>query len=172
MMNQKLLPEEERILFCIAGHILEVTVPGTFDWECLLPSFKPFRCDSTGGQEVVCSLRVVEQPIAVEPGSTKVLDEISGVLGYWFCLMETEQHYIADAQFVENGNCYRMMSDKTFTTATAYVDWKDPSAGLVLSSFLMIAFSQSTVLHETLLIHSSVVEKDGKGYAFLGKSGM
>ena len=172
MVNQKLLPEKEHILFCIAGHIMEVIVPDTFDWECLLPSFKSFKCDSSNGQKVICSLQVVEQPIVIEPDSAKVLDEISGILGYWFCLMETEQYYIADAQFVEKGNCYRMMSDKNFSTAIAYVDWKDPSAGIVLSSFLMIVFAQSTVLHDTLLIHSSVVENDRKGYAFLGKSGM
>jgi hypothetical protein len=35
----------------------------------------------------------------------------------------------------------------------------------------MIAFAQTAVLHQTVLIHASVVEKDRKGYAFLGKSG-
>ena len=63
------------------------------------------------------------------------------------------------------------MSDKMFSTSIAYVDWKDKSASLILTSFLMIAFAQSAVLHETFIIHASVVEKDGKGYAFLGKSG-
>ena len=171
-MNQKLLPEEERILFCIAGHFMEVTVPDTFDWERLLHSFKPFRRYSSDGQKVTSSLRVVEQPIVVEPGSARVLSEVSGILGYWFCLMETEQHYVSAAQYVEKGNCYKMLSDKTFSTSTVYMDAKDPSAGILLSSFLMIVFAQSAVLHGTLLVHASVVEKDRKGYAFLGKSGM
>ncbi|MDR2806405.1 MAG: phosphoenolpyruvate carboxykinase, partial [Dysgonamonadaceae bacterium] len=61
--------------------------------------------------------------------------------------------------------------DKIFSTATAYVNGKDKFAGAILSSFLMIAFAQSSVLYQTILIHASVVEKDGKGYAFLGKSG-
>jgi hypothetical protein len=64
-----------------------------------------------------------------------------------------------------------MISDKTFSLATAYVNKNDHVASIVLSSFLMIAFAQSAVLHETLLIHSSVIEKDRKGYGFLGKSG-
>ncbi|MDR1683083.1 MAG: hypothetical protein LBS25_06825 [Candidatus Symbiothrix sp.] len=41
----------------------------------------------------------------------------------------------------------------------------------MLSPFLMIAFAQAVVLHQTVLLHASVVEKDGWGYAFLGKSG-
>ena len=171
-MNQKLLPEEERIIFGIAGHLIEMIVPNAFDWEHLLPSFKSFRRYSSDGQEVISSLRVVEQPIVIESGSAKMLSEVSGILGYWFCLMETEQDYISDAQVVENGKCYRMISDKAFSISTAYIDGKDPSAGIILSSFLMIVFAQSAVLHHTLLVHSSVVEKDGKGYAFLGKSGM
>jgi len=100
-----------------------------------------------------------------------MLNEVSGVLGYWFCLMETEQNYIADVQFFEKGKKYRMMSDKMFSTSIAYVDWNDQSASIVMTSFIMIAFAQSAVLHATFMIHASVVEKDGKGYAFLGKSG-
>jgi hypothetical protein len=119
----------------------------------------------------MCSVFVVEQPIVIDPDSVKVLSEVSGVLGHWFCLMETEQNYIFDIQFVEKGNCFRMVSDKMFSIATAYVDREDTFAGTILASFLMIAFAQSSVLHKTLLIHASVVEKDQRGYAFLGKSG-
>ena len=172
MINQRSLPEEELLLFCIAGHIMEVTVPNALDWEQVLPSFKPFRSYSSERQNVICSIRIVEQPIVIEPDSAQVLSESFDVVGYWFCLMETEQNYISDMQFVEKGNCYRMMSNKTFSTSTAYVDWNDPSADIVLTSFLMIAFAHSAVLHGTLLIHASVVEKDWSGYAFLGKSGM
>jgi hypothetical protein len=64
-----------------------------------------------------------------------------------------------------------MVSDKTFSTAMVYVDWNDPYAGIVLSSFLMTAFAQTAVLHQTVLVHASVVEKDRQGYVFLGKSG-
>ena len=162
---------EKHIFFCIATHIMEVVVPEALDWERLLPSFKPFRYDAAEGKSVICSIRVVEKPIHAEPDSAKVLDTISGNFGHLFCLMETEQHYIADVQFVENGNHYHMKADKNFSTATAYVDWDDEYAGTILSSFLMICFTQAAVQHKTLLIHASVVEKDGCGYAFLGKSG-
>ena len=171
MIDQKLLPEEKRILFCIATYLIEVVIPETFNWERLLPSFKPFKWNAHAEKEVICSIRIVKKPIHTEQNSAKVLHEVSNVLGYSFCLMETEHHYIADIQFIENGNHYRMASDKFFSNATVYVDWDDEYAGLIFSSFLMIAFTQSAVLHKTLMIHASVVEKDEKGYAFLGKSG-
>lgn len=175
------------MLFCVAGHFMEVIVPSAFDGERLLPSFKSFKREDSGGKETMCSVRVVEQPqgvreplspdkadlapYSIEQDSPKVLNEVSGILGHWFCLMETEQNYIFDIQFIENGNRYRMISDKMFSTATAYIDTTDRFAGPILSSFLMITFAQSSVLHDTLLIHASVVEKEEQGYAFLGKSG-
>jgi mRNA-degrading endonuclease HigB of HigAB toxin-antitoxin module len=187
MMNRKLLPEEKRMLFCIAGHFMEVIVPLVFDWEQMLASFKPFKRDESGGEKIMCSVRVVEQPNGVKDHSSlgekdhssqsvasdspQVLNEVSGILGHWFCLMETDENYIFDIQFIEQGNRYRMISDKMFSTATVYIDMTDRFVGVILSSFLMISYAQSSVLYNTLLIHSSVVEKDRKGYGFLGKSG-
>ena len=164
--------KEERILFSIAGHGIEVTIPETFDGEQLLPSFQPFRQDSPIGIEMICSIRIVGTPIDTGQQPTKIRNEVYGLLGHWFCLMETEQNYIVEIQFVENGSHYRMITDKTFSTGTAYVDGEDKDAAVIMSLFLMIAFGQSAVLHQTILIHASVVEKDGKGYGFLGKSGM
>ena len=163
--------EKERLIFRIAGHGMEVVMPETFAWEQLLPAFKDFKCDSTTGKEVICSIRIIEQPIDIKTDSVKVLKEESGILGYWFCLMESDEYYIVDIQFVENGNTYRMISDKIFSTATAYLDCMDKSADMILSMFLMITFGQSALLHKTCLIHASVVEKDREGYLFLGKSG-
>jgi hypothetical protein len=149
---------------------MEVIVPCTLDWEQLLPSFKPFNCHSPEGEIALCSVRVIEQPIAA-PTSSKVLSEVLDVLGHRCCLKETEEKYVFDIQIAEKGYCSRMVSDKTFSTATVYLDRKDDAPGVVLSSCLMIIFAQSAVLRKTLLIHSSVIEKDGKGYGFLGKSG-
>ena len=172
MINRNSQPKEERRLFNIAGHGMEVAMPDTVDWEQLLPAFKDFKCDAAAGQETICSIRVIEQPIDIEPESAKVLKEEWDILGYWFCLMESEKYYIVDIQFVENGTVYRMIADKIFSTATAYVDCKDQSADMILSLFLMITFGQSAVLHQTCLIHASAVENDRQGYLFLGRSGM
>jgi len=166
------LKKEKSVLFGIAGHGVEVVLPDTFDWVRLLPAFQPFRCDSSMGNETICSIRITETPIDIEQDATTVRYDVYGLLGHWFCLMETDQNYIVEIQYVENGSHYRMITDKTFSTGTAYIDGKDANADVILSLFLMIIFGQSAVLHQTILIHASVVEKDGQGYVFLGKSGM
>ena len=167
-----ILTEEKSVVFRIAASLMEVIMPEMVDWERLLPSFKPFRYDPADGESVICSVRIVGQPFSpAVTDSAKALDKVSDRIGHLFCLLETEHYFISDVQFVEDGKHYQMMSDKDFSTSTAYVDWNEAFAGAVLTSFLMIAFAQSAVLHQTILIHASVVEKDGKGYAFLGKSG-
>jgi len=163
---------EKRVLFCIADHLIEVFIPESFERKRLLPAFQPFRCDFPDNREVICSIRVAENPIDIAQDSLVMLQEDTGIMGYWYCLMETEHNYVVDIQFVENGNCYRMVTDKFFSNATVYLDGGDENATIILSSFLMISFAQSAVLHKTFLMHASVVEKDGKGFAFLGKSGM
>ena len=172
MIDQEIFTKDKQNSFCIAGLMMDVIVPEKFDLEQLMPSLKPFRCDSTDQKNAICSLRIVAHPIEIEPGSTKILNEVYGMLGHWFCLMETEHFYVVDIQYIENGNLYRMVSNKTFTTATAYMDESDKNAHHVLSLFLMIVFAHSAVLHQTILIHASVIEKEQQGYVFLGKSGM
>ena len=166
------LKKEKSVLFCIADHGMEVVIPDTVDWEQVLPAFKPFRCDSLAGKEAICSVRILERPLGIKPVPVETLKEESGLFGYWFCLMESEYNYIVDIQYIEDGLCYRMITDKTFSTATVYVDCKDRYADVIASLFLMITFGQAAVLHDTFLIHASAVENDGKGYLFLGKSGM
>jgi len=170
MIDQQLCKNEQSILFCIASHIMEVVMPETLDWERLLPSFKPFEVDKATLKQPVCSIRAIENPIAFVSDPV-VLYEVADQFGYLFHLLETDHHYISDVQFVENGDHFLMKSAKDFSTSTVYVDWNYEFAGSILSSFLMIAFNLSTILHRTMMIHASAVEKDGVGYAFLGKSG-
>lgn len=163
--------DQKNIMFCVAENIMEVIFPATLEWELLLPSFKPFKCVVSENNNVMCSIQIVEKSIDIDLTSAKILYEVPGQFGHLFYLVETEQNYISDVQFIENGNHYRMKSTKNFTTSTVYVDSDDEFAGTILSSFLMIAYTMSTILHKTLMIHASVVEKDGYAYAFLGKSG-
>ena len=163
--------EEKSIVFCIATHSIEVVMPTTFDWERVLHSFKPFECNAAERKKAICSIRIVEEPFAIEQDSLCVLHEESGILGYWYALMEKGQNFIVDVQFVENGNHYRMVSDKRFSAATIYIGRNDKYTDMILSSLMAIVYTQSAVFHQTLLIHASAVEKNGQGYAFLGKSG-
>ena len=65
--------------------------------------------------------------------------------------------------FIESDSVY-----KNFSIATRGSD-SDKAFGL--NNSLMVIFTLCTSRMDTLLMHSSVVENDGKGYMFLGTSG-
>ncbi|WP_321480780.1 phosphoenolpyruvate carboxykinase [uncultured Bacteroides sp.] len=171
MKEEKDLFGEDTARFCIGGHFIDLCKINVKRLEELLPSFAPFRCAFSEVGEAITSLEVVTSPIVVDCVSSKTLSTISEVLGFSFRLMENADNYIVEIQFVENAPLHRMVCDKCFTSSRAYIDCNDLFAGNVLTSFLMFAFAQSAVLHQTFLIHASAVEKQGEAYAFLGKSG-
>jgi len=160
------------VLFRIAGHLIEVAMPSTKDWRLFIPSFAFFRCLERQKDEVsLFTVETVNSLGYLNLSSSKLLIESSDIIGDCFRLIETENQYIVDIQFVKGTEWHRMLCDKKFEKVTVCIQWSDPNAGHVLNAFLMIAFAQSSVLKHTLLLHASAVENGNHGYAFLGKSG-
>lgn len=171
-MGKKQLVEDNKILFSIGGQLLEVIMPLHKDWKRYLPSFGPFRYWwSIGAEEPMFTLEIVNSFGYLNLSSARLLVESSEIVASGFRLLETEDQYIIDIQFGKNSAWHRMLSDKSFKLIKASIQWSDPYAGKALCALIMIAFAQSAVLRQTLLLHASVVENNGRGYAFLGKSG-
>ena len=55
--------------------------------------------------------------------------------------------------------------------AKAWIGGTSGERRFALDTALMLLYAFSSSIHSTLLIHASTVEKEGKGYLFLGKSG-
>ena len=79
--------------------------------------------------------------------------------GMW--LIEGAPNYEAPVRFY-------LITDKAFTKGKFRVLG---SARFSINTVIMLMFAFSTARNNTLLMHSSVTVKDGKGYLFLGKSG-
>lgn len=160
------------VCFCIAGHWMKLLMADATLLDRLLPSFLPFKCNDVTVDNAVCTVYVVEEPMDDDkPLSGRLLCKIPGVLGHCFSIMETETEYIVSIQLIENGVWHKMFSDKRFEVSRVYLSLNEKYAGSLLNSFLMFAFAQAAVLHQTFLVHASVIVRDGLGYAFLGKSG-
>ena len=171
-MENKEWKEDGTVLFRIAGHLVKVTILPRKNWKKVLPSFAPFRCiQQPEGEEPLLTVKAVNSLEYLDLSSSKLLIESTEIVGACFRLMETETQYMVDIQFVRGGVWHRMLCDKSFGEVKVRIRWSDPHAGDMLNVFIMIAFAQCSVLRRTLLIHASVVENAGRGYAFLGKSG-
>lgn len=159
--------------FRVAGHLFEVSLPKSYDMAVLLPSFLPFYNEGSGEYvptEPILRVKVVSRRIEYDSSSV-LLTEQPGALGYECRLYECDRFYVIETRYVPGGALHRMKVSRDFEMSHVFITPEDPYAGQALSNFIMFAYAQRSVLYKTFLLHASVVEKDGRGYAFLGKSG-
>ena len=67
--------------------------------------------------------------------------------------------------------CCRLYTDSTYHHATAYLHGEAFERLYGLTNSLMLLYTFATAPLNTLLMHASVIENEGYGYVFLGKSG-
>lgn len=159
----------KEVCFCIAERKVEVSLPCGVAWERLLPSFVGFEDNSR--RKPMCRLGVCAGKIPEIRSSGLLLTEIPQGIGGSLQLYEMDGVYIINWRMSPDGENCRMICNADFTQGYAYIGRLEHLSGEALKVFLMMLFAQSGVLCRTFLIHASVITKDGKGYAFLGKSG-
>lgn len=72
----------------------------------------------------------------------------------------------------QSGNTiYRMHTNREFTKITGELKGIRNSDFFVLNNYLMMCYTFSNSPRNTLMIHASVIKKDGFGYLFMGRSG-
>lgn len=155
--------------FTVAHHTFCIDTPyGEKMLECI-PSFQVFASDYSEEKELLFTLKTVEEEELMQETPLRLLDDNWNDVGHWK-LYETESGYRVDLSYHDDVfhtlECYR-----DFRNCQAAIKFEDPYCWLVLNSFIMIVFAQSCTAFQTATIHASVIMKEGKGYAFLGKSG-
>src|SRR5574344_188150 len=168
------MKNSQAIYYRIAGLLGEITLPMGVDVDALLPTAKAFKVVREENEPVICRMYLPEgkeEGQAEETEETRLLSETAGVFQDCTRVFETPAHYIIKTTYADNPRCYRMESTKDFSYSTVRMSEGGKPSGQAFTLFLMIAFAQTAVLHQTILIHASTVVKDGVGYAFLGKSG-
>lgn len=158
------------VYFQIADHIMELILPMQIQINRCLPSFIDFITERPSGTlkiKVKLELNSLQESI----GETKLLSDVSIVWGDRFRFEESSENYITSVQSEEKSREWKMFSTKDFSQSTIYVLEEELYTTSILSWLLMVAFGQAMLKYNTVLFHASVIEKDGSGYAFLGKSG-
>jgi len=172
MQNDKMKYHNDlkSVYFQIADHIMELVLPVQIQIERCLPSFIDFITEKPLG---IVKIRVQLELNSLQRnvGETKLLSDVSIVWGDRFRFEESSENYITSVQSEEKRREWKMLSIKDFSQSKIYVLEEELYTTSILSWLLMVAFGQAMLKYDTVLFHASVIEKDGKGYAFLGKSG-
>ncbi|WP_249081020.1 hypothetical protein [Elizabethkingia ursingii] len=158
------------VYFQIADHIMELILPVQIEIDRCLPSFIDFITEEPL-ETVKISIQLELNSRQGDIGETKLLSDVSIVWGDRFRFEESSENYITSVQSEEKSREWKMLSTKDFSQSTIYVLEEELYTTSILSWLLMVAFGQAMLKYNTVLFHASVIEKNGKGYAFLGKSG-
>lgn len=159
-------------VFSIAEHQIRIVFAHSrYNGMRLLPSFEPFRIDPSEMKDPFFQLVVDDslRPVAKEHrerirtfdtgnGDT-IVDELDDG-GYQFIIKD-----------INGADCCLLRSNKDFSDCRCALNGNYNMRCFGLNNALMLIFSFAGSLHQTLMIHASLVRCDGKGYAFIAKSG-
>ena len=151
--------------FRVAGLLFSVTLPGSWEVETLLPSFRPFRCGSWAKGMRIFRLIVTTQPFVDDGKRTELLGESSNDMGHVRLSRDIDNYRVEiDNGAVENGMVHVMVADSMFDYAMAYLRPEDPSVGTVLSSMIRILYAQAVLEYDGVSVHASCVSQDGRSF--------
>lgn len=156
----------ESTRFKVAEHLFEIEHEG-IDLIGLLPNLTPFISDDKGA--TLFNIRI-DNNINPSWRGTRV--------GFFPCPSASFEVYRKDngayqILILMDGKipCTFIESDSEFKNFTVASRGSVANITFGLNNALMVIFTMCSATHDTLLMHSSVVENEGKGYMFLGVSG-
>lgn len=156
-----------KLHYNVAGHIFTIEHKQKVT-EGMLPSFEPFKIKSA--KNPLFHITVDNDLMPCWQGQR---------VGHFPCNIAnfevyrqnpmTYQILILDESNIPTAFMQGDVND--YTKLTVALRGPESMAAFGLNNAMMLAYTFFTAPHKTLLMHSSVVEKDGKGYMFLGASG-
>lgn len=156
----------------IAGHLLRLTTPLTFELEACLPSFLSFITKNTPqGEEILMEVELCEGESSYKKGDGKILTDTSIAWEHRFAFEEVEEGYLVSIEAEKGNENWQMLANRDFSKVKIYFLENELYTSSVLSWCLMMTYGQAILKKQSVMLHASVIERYGDAYAFLGKSG-
>lgn len=155
----------------IADLTLQINYTTDLDLEKLLPTFRDFECYTQGEEAAIqVNLSTDKAPEVADLGVIR--SDLSISWGDRFCFYEQKKGYITTIVNEQGDGMWYLYSDRDFAKSTIYIPQSSAyEQSTVICWMLMMLFGQAALLHEVIMIHGSVINLNGQGIVFLGKSG-
>ena len=155
----------------VGGHLLQIQYKDEGNDESLIPSFRPFVLEGPGEGEQPLFTLTVDDSLEEE----KNLDEIGqfdGSGNNYGVYQHPDGGYQILISNPRGELCGVLRSDKTFRhNVVALKDVGMQNRAFALNNSLMMAYAFSACDKQTVLLHASVIRKDGYGYLMTAPSG-
>lgn len=160
------------MLYRIAELDVEITfAPSGFNDSTLIPSFSPFLIDEKEkGDDIFFKLRVDDTIKPRREGRERIGKFDTGN-GDTIVDRFEDGSYQYIIKNIEGAECCLLQAGKDFESCVCALNGNFNMRQFGLNNALMLIFAFAGSIRKTLLIHASLVRKDGYGYAFIAKSG-
>lgn len=136
--------------------------------DTLLPSYKPFEQEVD--DESVMFVLTVDDTFKPESRGEEIrqVDCGGNMHGVYATPNGGYRFYVSD---LKNRECCILDTNSDFSVAVVALKGDEGMRTFGLNDSLMMLFAFASAGHDALLMHSSVIRKDGYGFMFLGVSG-
>ncbi|EEI93408.1 hypothetical protein HMPREF0765_0984 [Sphingobacterium spiritivorum ATCC 33300] len=162
---------QRTVYFRIAEHTLKLILPVDIDLKLALPTFADFYVKNPFNGQYNMTIRITDADTSLDVGELKTLTNTSIVWEDNFEFAEADKCYVTSVRSKADSRHWMMYSTKDFAHSVINIVREELYSSSILSWLLMVVYGQAILPFQTVMIHASVVEKDGNAFAFLGKSG-
>ncbi|MDE5996800.1 MAG: hypothetical protein K2G77_01160 [Muribaculaceae bacterium] len=160
----------ERRFFQVGGHTFTLDFPKEILYEKELLSYAPFRTESSCNEDKLFTLSLIEDPDALETKGT-ISADLEDENGRMTLFREEDGSLTIYITAISGCQCCHLRISEDYQSAKAWIGGTSSEQRYALDTALMMLYTFASSKLDTLLVHASTVEYEGKGYLFLGKSG-
>ena len=160
----------QRRFYKVGGHIFTLDFPDETLSEKELKSYAPFRTDSSFGDVILFTLSLIEDSESLKTKSNLSVN-LRDENGRLTLFKENDGSLAIYLNSAAGNECCQIKISKYYRSAKAWIGGTPAERRYALDTTLMLLYTFASSKLDTLLVHASTVEYEGKGYLFLGKSG-
>ncbi|MGV6946789.1 hypothetical protein [Sphingobacterium kyonggiense] len=157
--------------YIIAENLVQIVDKIGIQESLELPNFNAFALKDETFEKPLITIELTGEVYTLDDSNLKLLSDVSIIWKERFRFEEGSDHYITSILGSDGNAGWKMKSSKDFLNSTIYFHRDELYSSSKLSWLILVAFGQACLSANTIMIHSSVVEFEGRGYAFLGNSG-
>lgn len=160
-----------KMFYRVAGHLVCVDVKNCVDGESLFPSFAPFALTEEPETEEPVLQVTLDDAFELVPGGKDLGEFVSGDSTHHLFQLP-DGGYQIEVYDTQHVLCSVMQCSPDFGKCVVALKTEiAPLRSFGLGNCMMIAYAFSTLHKDTLLVHASVIRKDGRGYLMTAPSG-
>ncbi len=135
----------------------------------LLPNYAPFEVEATEADLFHLTVTNDSCPVDETTLNAFFTDKSDEDMPRIELYRLPEQWLLCVSMYRDSETCCRILSSRDWTKATLYMS--TPQQRFAVDNAAMLLYAFTACFQEALTLHASVIQYEGKGYFFLGKSG-